>query len=179
MGWWVYPLLYGNNGSWSTLAHMFVLNGQFCSIATAKISTCELLFTGCEKNMRKKLQLTCLKEDFFKNWHRNPRYLAWMQQINSNVSVCHSRQQLLSTRISLCLPHSWAYSKKCHITTMGHYRIPYLKQTSFWKTKHHFKDNHISEIQVEILQIVPPLDRHLIIAVSWIFFWKNIPPVHQ
>ena len=22
LGWWVYPLLYGNNGSWSTLAHM-------------------------------------------------------------------------------------------------------------------------------------------------------------
>lgn len=25
--------------------------------------------------------------------------------MNSNVSVCHKRQQLLSTRISLCLPH--------------------------------------------------------------------------
>ena len=25
LGWWVYPLLYGNNGSWSTLAHLLVL----------------------------------------------------------------------------------------------------------------------------------------------------------
>ena len=28
LGWWVYPLLYGNNGSGSTLAHMSVLDSR-------------------------------------------------------------------------------------------------------------------------------------------------------
>ena len=36
LGWWVYPLLCGNNGSWSTLAHIQQItrvNGQSCCLS--------------------------------------------------------------------------------------------------------------------------------------------------
>lgn len=62
------------------------------------------LFIGWKKQLCNSLRSTSFFERMIlKKRHRPPLYLAWMQQINSNVSVCHSRQQLLSTRISLCL----------------------------------------------------------------------------
>ncbi len=38
LGWWVYPLLYGNNGSWSTLAHIsHTITNIFSALITKQL----------------------------------------------------------------------------------------------------------------------------------------------
>ena len=45
LGWWVYPLLYGNNGSWSTLAHMYL----WILVVIRIVNLCKVLFLGSDR----------------------------------------------------------------------------------------------------------------------------------